>query len=236
MFRKITQTSAADDIIEQIIGAIRSGSLPEGSRMPSERELAEQFQVSRATIREAIRHLSALGFVETRRGLGTFVHTVREAMSDSDMSPEMVMEARFAIEPCLVQLCAIRATPAEVEHMGHILDALDADTAHFELHDNEFHFAIALAARNGILIKTAEAIYRGRSGNLWGTLKARSLTPERIAVYQSQHRAIWSAIAERNGPLAEARLREHLLTTSRSLFGTFPLLAQAQSDRPSDPT
>lgn len=222
MFRKVTLSSATEDIIKQIMTAINNGSLAEDSRMPSERQLAEQFQVSRATIREALRHLIALGYVETRRGLGTYVHPARTSFPESEMNPEMLMEARLAIEPYLVQLCTLRATSAEIERLGAILDKVESDKSNFETYDNEFHYAIAMAGKNSILIKTAEGIYRARSGNLWGTLKARSLTEEHIEIYQKQHRNILNAIMERHAELAESELRHHLQTTCETLFGAWP--------------
>lgn len=220
MFRKVTLSTATEDIIQQIIAAIDDGSLAEDARIPSERELAEQFQVSRATIRESLRHLIALGYVETRRGLGTYVHPARTSLPESEMNPEMLMEARLAIEPYMVRLCALRATSAETEQLAAILDRAEADKANFELFDNEFHYAIAMAGKNSILIKTAEGIYRTRSGNLWGTLKARSLTEDRIDMYQQQHRNILKAISERHPELAESELRHHLETTYDTLFRT----------------
>lgn len=218
MFRKVTVNSATENIIEQIVTAIDGGTLTEDSRIPSERELAEQFQVSRATIREALRHLIALGYVETRRGLGTYVHPVRTSFPESEMNPEMLMEARLGIEPYMAQLCARRGTNTEIEQLKEILDKLESDKINFETYDNEFHYAIAIAGKNSILIKTAEGIYRARSGNLWGTLKARSLTEELVEFYQKQHRAILHAIAERDVELAEIELRRHLQATSQNLF------------------
>lgn len=220
MFRKVTLSTATEEIIQQILTAINDGSLAEESRIPSERQLAEQFQVSRATIREGLRHLIALGYVETRRGLGTYVHPTRTSLPESEMNPEMLMEARLAIEPYMVRLCAVRATSSEIGQLGVILDRAEADPENFETYDNEFHYAIAMAGRNSILIKTAEGIYRARSGNLWGTLKARSLTVDRIEIYQKQHRDVLNAIAERHQELAETELRHHLETTYDTLFGT----------------
>ncbi|MCY0877517.1 MAG: FadR/GntR family transcriptional regulator [Firmicutes bacterium] len=224
MFHKVTQNSATDDIVQQIVSAIESGELKENQRLPSERQLSELFQVSRATIREALKHLMALGYIETRRGLGNFVQSNHSVVDQNDMSPEMLMEARFAIEPYLVQLCTVRATGHEIEEMENILARCERDPEHFETYDNEFHFAIASAARNVILAKTAEGIYRGRSGALWGHLKASSLTPERRLIYNEQHHNILNAIRERNPERAHYFVRTHLLTASHALFGTWPQL------------
>ena len=145
-------------IADQIAGRIRAGDFPRGSRLPSERELAEQLQVSRASIREALIALEIEGYVEVRVGSGVFV-TAREgaappapapAAGAEDIGPFDLLEARMLIEPECAALAAQQATPAQLAairaaHEGMSLTDMPGQ------HDRAFHSAIAAACGNAAL-------------------------------------------------------------------------------------
>ncbi len=222
MFRKVAQNTAKEDVAQQILAAITEGRLAQDEKLPAERQLAEQFAVSRATIREAMQHLSTLGVVETRRGLGTFVRGARP--DRDDLNPEMLMEARFAIEPYIAQLCAVRATRSDLEQIEHFLAESERADADFEHWDNEFHLAIAHATRSALLSRSAEDIFNQRSTSTWGFLKNRSLTPPRVRTYYGQHRNLFQAIQNRDPEAADRSMRIHLFTASYAILGTWPPL------------
>jgi DNA-binding FadR family transcriptional regulator len=99
-----------EQVAEQLAGDIRSGLLAPGARLPSERDLARQLEVSRASVREAIASLQVQGVVETRPGAGTFVVAAPAvAASAHDASPSAVLEARAQLEPAVARLAAARA-------------------------------------------------------------------------------------------------------------------------------
>ncbi len=223
MFRKVSQSSAKDDVARQIVAAIDDGRLAHDQKLPSERDLADQFAVSRATIREAMQHLQARGIVDVRRGLGTFVRGGR--LEPQALSPEALMETRFSIEPYIAQLCAVRATGTDVAGMAACLEqAEQQDGADFARCDNAFHLAMARATRNALLVRVAEDIFSQRAGTTWGSLKERSLTPARIEAYRAQHRAILDAIASRDGAAAQRSMRVHLIAASYAVLGGWPTL------------
>src|SRR3954466_12201602 len=123
LFAPITVARASSAIADQIRAAILTGKLTEGARLSPERELAEQFGVSRVTVRDALRSLEAMGLIEVRVGArgGAFVTAptgskVAQAMSDmmmmSVISPEDVVEARLIVELGTVTLACARATEA----------------------------------------------------------------------------------------------------------------------------
>src|SRR2546427_11748123 len=120
----IKSTRIYEEIVRQVKQLIAEGRLKSGDQLPPERDLAEKFVVSRTSVREALRALESLGFVEIRPGEGTFV---REMSVDSLVGPlALVMtaqreaigelfEARRVLEPSIASLAASRATPEEVQ-------------------------------------------------------------------------------------------------------------------------
>src|SRR4051812_44594718 len=100
-----------EQVAERLAADIRSGSYAPGERLPAERELARVLEVSRASVREALASLQLQGFVETRKGAGTFVaaRPPAGAAFPHDASPSAVREARSQLEPAVARLAAARA-------------------------------------------------------------------------------------------------------------------------------
>src|SRR5438552_8839163 len=128
LFSPVTVARASCSIADQIRTAIVTGQLKEGSRLPPERELAEQFGVSRVAVRDALRALEAMGLIEVRVGArgGAFVtvpsgSVVGQTMSDMMMmqaiSPEDVVEARLIVELGTVTLASARATEDDLARL-----------------------------------------------------------------------------------------------------------------------
>src|SRR5947208_2585064 len=121
LFEPVLVARASSAIADQIRGAIVSGRVPPGDRLPPERELAEQFGVSRVTVRDALRSLEAMGLLEVKVGArgGAFVtapsgsimgQTMSDMMMMSALTPEDVVEARLVIELGTVTLACARPT------------------------------------------------------------------------------------------------------------------------------
>src|SRR5206468_326238 len=166
----IKSTRIYEEIVRQIKTMISEGRLKSGDQLPPERDLAEKFVVSRTSVREALRALESLGFVEIRPGEGTFV---REMSVDSLVGPlALVMtaqreaigelfEARRVLEPAIASLAATRATPEEVQEMKRILDDQaneigDGKTGLAQ--DAAFHEAIGTAAHNRAITRIVHAL------------------------------------------------------------------------------
>src|SRR3954465_2522912 len=126
LFEPITVARASSAIADQIRAAIITGKLTEGARLAPERELAEQFGVSRVTVRDALRSLEAMGLIEVRVGArgGAFVTAptgshVAQAMSDmmlmAVLSPEDIVESRLIVELGTITLACARATDDDLE-------------------------------------------------------------------------------------------------------------------------
>src|SRR5215470_9149354 len=159
-FEAVRRTKLYEKVAQQIQALIRDGLLKPGDRLPPERELAETFQVSRSSLRDAIRALEVMGLVEPRQGEGT---VVRDLTAESLVSPlssilsqkrELVAELldlRLMIEPPLAGRAATHATEDEIRLLEDILRRQKEKVVRGELaveEDSEFHYAIAKAARN----------------------------------------------------------------------------------------
>ena len=159
-----------EEIVQQFHALIRQGMLKHGDRLPSERELSEQFKVSRSSVREAIRSLELQGLAVSRRGSGTFINTenleaaldlVTANLNVGEAALQDVFEMRHLMEPHIAALAAQRATTDEVDSMREILEEqqrqIDSGETGVES-DTAFHFALASATHNSALIKVVSAI------------------------------------------------------------------------------
>jgi GntR family transcriptional repressor for pyruvate dehydrogenase complex len=158
------------DIVSQIEALLDKGELHPGDQLPPERALAEQFQVSRASVREALRSLELLGVVETRAGGGTFVRrTVPEDLARplSNLIARGhtltdVIEVRGLIEPAIAASAAKRIRPDELAELREILQQQAEKVAAgqpYAEEDTRFHELIGQAARNELLVTMLGVIW-----------------------------------------------------------------------------
>ncbi|HEY4279702.1 MAG TPA: FadR/GntR family transcriptional regulator [Conexibacter sp.] len=236
--RRLSRASAATQIADQVRDAILRGELPAGSRLPAEHELAEQFVVSRATVREAIKLLSAARLVESTRGAagGTFVvvpdpaavaasigDTLSLWFASGSTSLAEVSEAREAIERVCVRLAAQRRDEEDLADIRRAVEGgrdpeIDSDA--FLRHDLEFHIAICRAAKNQVLELPMTAIHLIRPWT--NTVVFELLDLGQIA---DQHQAILDAIEAADGDEAERAFDRHIAYLAE-------LRAEALHERP----
>ncbi len=192
--------------------------LKPGDKLPSERELAEMLQVSRGSIRDAIRGLELMGLVEPRQGAGTIV---RERPAESPVSPfsnalerrrELVgelLDFRKMIEPPLASRAATHASPEEIAEMDEILQRQDVKLSQGEIaidEDAEFHYSIALASGNTVVLKVIDILM-----DLLRDTRERSLqVPGRQQKSLAGHRRILGAIKRRDAEAAKSAMRRHI--------------------------
>jgi len=221
--RPITTTSAAQQIAEQIRLGILRGELPPGQRLPSEAELATEFAVSRGTIRETMKLLSAQRLVEATRGAagGTFVRLpepvdVAAAMGDTitlwfnagSTSVAEVNDAREWIERACTIMAARHRTEAELESIRAAVEAMEAPGIEMDEMleiDIDFHVAVSRAAHNAVLELAMNAIHIVRPYT--NTMIMPLLSIPTIA---QQHRAIFEAIAVCDEERARAAFDIHV--------------------------
>jgi len=217
-FHAVHKGRRYEPVAEQIQRLIASGALGPGDRLPPERELAAKFGVGRSSLRDAIRTLEVMGIVESRHGRGT---VVRDLSTDALVVPlasvlshkrELVAElldVRRMIEPALAARAAANATEDELSRLEDILRRQAEKVRRGEPsieEDSEFHYAIALAARNSVVLRVLDVLM-----DLLRESRARSLQvkgrPEQSC---AGHRRILRAIKRRDGLAAEAAVRKHL--------------------------
>jgi GntR family transcriptional regulator, transcriptional repressor for pyruvate dehydrogenase complex len=221
LFAPITVARASSAIAEQIRNAIVTGRLAEGARLSPERELAEQFGVSRVTVRDALRSLEAMGLIEVRVGArgGAFVTAptgARVAQAISDMmlmavvSPEDIVESRLVVELGTVTLACARATDEDLEPLRQLAtsgaEALEAGTYTREI-SWEFHSLLAAAAHNGAVDGLTQSF---RSTLSLHPVRARE-GAKAYAATVAEHARILDALERRDAAAARDEMAKHLL-------------------------
>jgi GntR family transcriptional regulator, transcriptional repressor for pyruvate dehydrogenase complex len=221
LFAPISLARASTSIADQIRQAIVTGKLDQGERLPPERELAEQFGVSRVTVRDALRALEAMGLIEVRVGArgGAFVtvptgsivgQTMSDMMMMSAVTPEDIVEARLVVELGTVTLACARATDEDLAALNDLAErsqtALAGKTYTREL-SWDFHALVAKAAHNGAIEGLTSSFRSSLSMHPIRTregAKAYALTVE-------EHATILEAIVARDGSTARREMSKHLL-------------------------
>ena len=216
-FEVIRRNKVYEEVAKQIERLILKKLKP-GDKLPSERELAEMLQVSRSSIRDAIRGLELRGVVEPRQGAGTIV---REASADSVVNPfanalkrrrEMVSELldfRKMLEPPLAARAATHASADEIAEMEEILQRQEAKLSRGENtidEDAEFHYSVALASGNSVVLKVLDIVM-----DLLRDSRERSLQVEgRPRKSLIGHQRILAAIKRQDAESAKAAMRRHI--------------------------
>ncbi|WP_421952930.1 FadR/GntR family transcriptional regulator [Pelagibacterium sp.] len=212
---------------------VTAGRLKPGDKLPSERDLAERFSVSRPTVREAMRALSVLGVLEVRHGGGAFVTALDATellkplnffLSLSDVSVEKLYDARMLIEGELCALAADNADEAlcaELDAMiGRQVEVMTDIDAYLAL-DSAFHERMAVASGNPFLTRAAQSM------NVLGIEFRRASAEAGQAQRQSieDHRTILKALRAGDSDAARAAMRDHMrqvYTTTRRALDNLP--------------
>ncbi len=214
----IKRQPVAEQVAQQLLGLIQSGNLQPGQQLPPERELAKILDVSRPSLREALRALSLLGVINIRQGGGVFVSSLEpEALlgplhffiSLDDHNLEALFEARILIESAITGLAARRISDDQLEGLREIVSTAEShldDQQKFIDNDIAFHQAIFAAARNSFMVRVATSLHilgrasREITAQIPGVLK-RSL---------ADHRRILKALSEHDAEKAAAAMEKHL--------------------------
>jgi DNA-binding FadR family transcriptional regulator len=203
-------------IADQLVAAVRENRLSVGDRLPSERELAQLFGVSRPTVREAVAALELAGVVEAQTGRGTVVVATpsRVAMWGVEVLPPQVLEARLAIEPELARLAAEKRYPEDMTKLESALAEVEAEfaaTGSFAS-DLAIHRAVAEAARNPILERALEDALVHTQSELWVELRRRAFATRRAFMgHLREARQVVAHISAGRSRQAAAVWERHLL-------------------------
>lgn len=218
--RPVQRHNASHEAMEQIRSLIVNGTWGVGQRLPAERVISAELGISRPVVREAIRALEHLGYLEVRPGSGTYVRDFHRDVLTAPLRSWLqryhadvmkVFEVRELMEPGAARLAAERATEAEINATARALD--DMETAlreerwlEFAEADSRFHRAVTEAAHNEILLVLADSIME----ILEDARRASLRIPGQLRRAYVGHAEILEAIRQRDGDRAEAAMRRHL--------------------------
>lgn len=219
-------------IADQIAARIKAGDFPVGGRLPAERELAEQLQVSRASVREALIALEIEGYVDVRVGTGVFVCAPREdgqyqdqrgaqpaaadggadAMAEAtDIGPFDLLETRLLIEPECAALAAQKASPAQIAAIRAAHEGMSL-TESPSVHDRAFHGAIGAACGNAALAAAISHIWHlSTLSPVFHRLEEHFVTTKVWSEAQKEHERILAAIVDRDPIRARHAMHDHLV-------------------------
>lgn len=223
----------ANQIHEQILDWIISGELKVGDKLPSENELCNSFQVSRPIVREAILNLQADKFVQTKKGIGTFVlHSPLKDLSRFASAQDIATvlqshEVRIALEAEAAALAAIRRTSAQLEYIKEAQQSMKEDFSAANLSvqsDYEFHMGIAHATNNEIFVQLLENLHFGLKKTMAITqgLSRESIKnqtdPDRNNLVLEEHQRIIDAIEIQDQEAARFAMRYHITKVKQRLI------------------
>jgi len=204
-----------EDIGERLGEFVREAHMKPGDQFPAERELAQRLQVSRTSVRQSFVVLQALGFVDVRQGEGVFLRRTRgfgdslaKLLERRRRLPD-VLEAREALEVKLAELAATHRGPEDLAAMRDALSMMEGEIEAGGLGtegDSAFHHAIALAARNQVLLHLIDAMAEVIQESRVESLSEPGRPPRSLEA----HARILSAIESKSAQAAAAAMRQHL--------------------------
>lgn len=219
MYKVVQSSRLYEQIVEQIEQSVQRGDLKAGDQLPAERELAEQFGVSRTAVREAVKALREKGLVEAYPGKGTFItsgssNPMRQSLDRMMKSANVdakssLVEVREILEPEIAALAAARATEENLNSLREavaVMDAAKRDPDAYIEADLDFHLELAEAASNPLILSLIDSIV--------GVLREQRMRifeveggPDRG---QYHHKKILEAMERRDAEGAREAMRAHL--------------------------
>ncbi|MES9942808.1 MAG: FCD domain-containing protein [Candidatus Thiodiazotropha sp. 6PLUC2] len=226
------QQRLSDQIAETLETMIAERDLKAGERLPAERDLAAQLEVSRPSLREAIQKLNSKGLLSTRRGGGTyvceglepsFVDPLLALLRDLPESRYDVLEIRHALEGTAAYYAALRGTQEDkenikarfremIEQHGRYTDPMDEARA-----DAEFHLAIVEASHNLVLLHVMRGLFTLLQNSISHNLDKLYTLPKVFEPLSTQHQRLLQAILDSDPERARQAAQAHMVFVEESL-------------------
>jgi GntR family transcriptional repressor for pyruvate dehydrogenase complex len=216
------KTKIYDQVVEKVKKMIASGELPQGSALPAERQLIEDLNVSRSSLREGFRILEMMGFIESIPGKGRFVRKSRGEGSQSGRVPLQdeaileLVEARLVLEPAIAVEAAKHASPSDLTRIRRILTKTGKDVESLEHRaqcDYDFHLVLAESTHNFIFVNIVKM-----------TFNLIMATHERIytllddkEIFLREHEEVYDAIVVRDLERAARLMKAHVQRVYKTL-------------------
>lgn len=223
----ISRKAVSELVVQRILDLIKNGQLTPGEKLPSERDLSGILDVSRPTVREALRALSILGVLEIRHGGGVFVTSLEasELLNPLDFFVSLnaqnmaeLFDARIEYEPMIAALAAKKISTTDLDYLQELLDAQMADPDNadtFHNTDVEFHKTLLDASGNVFLSRI------GKMLQVLGDQARRAFQKEVQVRHQSiaDHQVIMAALHARDPNAAKIAMRQHMINVRNALKG-----------------
>jgi GntR family transcriptional regulator, transcriptional repressor for pyruvate dehydrogenase complex len=229
-YKKIKPKKIYEEVCDQLHEMIRSGTLKPGEKLDSIQQLAENFQVGRPAIREALSALSSMGLIVIKQGEGTFVKTFDPNIMNFPLTSALLMdqeniahllEVRKILELGTAELAAKKRTIEDIAELKDTLSEMEKAGDDEELSDKAdiaFHVALANASKNDLLITLMNHVSEMMSEKMRDTrrlaLYSEEMTIKRLYL---QHVQIYEAICNQNEVEARNAMLFHLQNVEESL-------------------
>ncbi|MCH8501307.1 MAG: pyruvate dehydrogenase complex transcriptional repressor PdhR [Aliidiomarina sp.] len=231
MIQRVAQTKLSDIIVAQIESMIVSGTWSPGEKLPSERELANQFQVSRPSLREAIQKLEVKGLVNRRQGGGTYVagaldqqvsEPLFELLARHPESQFDLLEFRHALEGVSAFYAAMRGTDSDLQHIAQSFAQI-SQVAEQTIDQQaealmQFYTSIAEASHNVVLLHLVRGMRDLLKENMRRNLQVLSERSDVRQQLQVHRQGIVDAIIAREPEQARDACHQHLAYIERTLL------------------
>jgi GntR family transcriptional repressor for pyruvate dehydrogenase complex len=223
--QKVSREGLSEQVVEQLQDLILGKHLRSGNRLPGERELCEQFGVSRTVIREATKVLAQRGLLMIEPGRGTFVTLPAERdvarsiaffIRAHDVPFSNLVEVRRALEPEIAELAAGRVTEAHLQRLQECIDVMErslADPEAYVAADQDFHSALAEATGNDIFVAITGAII----GFAQSARRLMFVVPEAPTRGQQYHRALLACLGSGDAAGARNAMLQHLAQVEQDI-------------------
>ena len=230
VYKKIKPKKIYEEVSEELYEMIRSGSLKTGEQLDSIQQLAENFQVGRPAIREALSALSSMGLIEIKQGEGTFVKTFDPAIMNHPLSAALLMdqdnikhllEVRKILESGTAEVAAKKRTEENLIELKDMLFNMEKVSDDEELSDKadiSFHVAVANASQNELLITLMNHVSELMTEKM-RDIRRVALYSEEMTLKQlyQQHVRIYDAIVAQDEDGARSAMLFHLQSVEESL-------------------
>ncbi len=218
-----TQDRLYQDLARRLMADLSRGKFVIGDRLPAERELSAQFNVSRPTVREAMIALEVQGLVEVRVGSGAYVKRLpgKHDIPGFNITAFELTEARLMFEGEAAALAATQITPEELAELAALVEEIERENRNpggTERADRAFHLAIARATRNTAIYDAIERLWNLRSDSPESALLYEKARSANIKPVVDEHTVVLEALRARDPAAARAAMRLHLAAVLDSLL------------------
>ena len=244
-FSSLKKPPLSKEVEDKLRESINAGVYKPSDKLPAERELVEQFQVSRVTVRDALRNLRNLGLIDVKRGVnaGAYVsepspQPITQSMQNLIQMKKVnfahLIELRLYIEPDVARIAALFRTSKDVDILNDLLDraekCLKTSRKEARLLNVGFHFEVAKITRNALIVFLCESITQVHSAMIIEMTHTK-LDKKGVAKLISEHRSILDAITEKDPEAAFEKTKNHLVETYQTYTKILPGVVDRSASR-----